>query len=296
MASGLFTACAIRPEVLGSDHCPVVATLRCDVSKGAAGFVPLPSAVSSLFGCVFCQSVGPSAAGRLPPTMCAEYLPAFSAKQQKLSSFFGAGAAVRSSAASPPVEGPVASSGAGAGSGSGSGQGLAAGTPVALSSQPLTADDIDAFLEVPAAVRVASPSPGFLRSESSGGAGSSSGPASTGKRKQPSAPKSQSLKSYFQQREGVSAKKPKLDPGAGAGSASVTNGDAAARTSTEAEDLALALRLSAEEAGVDASATAAQSESKQLPAQSAAEADSARQQWSSLLNQRAAVVLCKGHK
>lgn len=54
-----FLDCVIRPEVEGSDHCPVVASLSADV---------IPA--------------------NRPPAMCTKYMPEFSGKQQKLASYF----------------------------------------------------------------------------------------------------------------------------------------------------------------------------------------------------------------
>ncbi len=54
-----FTDCIIRPDIEGSDHCPVVATLKTTFQNAAK-----------------------------PPPLCTKYLPEFSGKQQKLKDFF----------------------------------------------------------------------------------------------------------------------------------------------------------------------------------------------------------------
>ena len=55
----VFTNCIIMPEIEGSDHCPVKATLNCEA-------IPAKKC----------------------PLLCSKYLPEFAGKQQKLSSFF----------------------------------------------------------------------------------------------------------------------------------------------------------------------------------------------------------------
>lgn len=54
-----FVDCVIRPDIEGSDHCPVVATLKSTFRNGGK-----------------------------PPTLCTKYMPEFSGKQQTLKDFF----------------------------------------------------------------------------------------------------------------------------------------------------------------------------------------------------------------
>jgi hypothetical protein len=87
--SSAFIECDIMPHVKGSDHCPVMATFN---------FIVPPHCLIGSNSSAQCDGKPANRNGRVPPLLCAKWMPQFAHKQSKLSSFFGTPAATGISA------------------------------------------------------------------------------------------------------------------------------------------------------------------------------------------------------
>src|SRR3954463_14447814 len=83
VTSGLlpwFQSADIQPDVMGSDHCPIFADLREEVTLGDGTSRRLRDELTT--------SVCADGCPRSYPALCARYYDEFSSKQQKLSGWF----------------------------------------------------------------------------------------------------------------------------------------------------------------------------------------------------------------